>query len=128
METVRQIEPVFRQTGKGGCEFLQEELATTFPSLPKYRFDLANGFHNLARLLRDTGRFQEAEQLLRRAVDLNKELAASSPAVPEYRQRIGGALVALGEIMERTGRPREAEEIRRQTLQIFLNLQSEFPT
>jgi tetratricopeptide (TPR) repeat protein len=68
-------------------------LAAKFPNRPEFRQELAGSHNDLGILLRDTGRFKEAESAYGEALAIRKQLAAEFPNVPDYQNDVAGALV-----------------------------------
>jgi serine/threonine protein kinase len=103
---VADAETTLREAAKVG-----EQLAADFPSIPRYRSDLAGVYTNLGSLLRTQGRCAEAEQPLNRAVVMANKLAADFPKVPDFRQDAGGALSNLALLLTSQSRHAEARPL-----------------
>jgi serine/threonine protein kinase/Tfp pilus assembly protein PilF len=106
---------------------LSEKLAADFPAVPDYRFAEGLCRHCLGRLLRHTGRPQEAVEMLRRAAQLYEKLATEYPALHQYRAWLGLSHHLLAEALGDAGRPQEAEKSYRQALAILSRVVAEYP-
>src|SRR6185295_2984562 len=93
---------------------LEQQLVADFPTVPEYRQFLANHHGNLARLLADSGRAQEAEDAYQAALKLSQQLAANFPSVPEYRHALAASHNDLGILLQSTGRALDAERAYRE--------------
>jgi serine/threonine protein kinase/predicted RNA polymerase sigma factor len=107
---------------------IYQQLAADFPARPEFRHDLARGYHNRGRLLKDTGRPREAEKDYDQALSINKQLAADSPTRPEFRQQLATSHNYRGTLLSATGRLKEAEEDYDQALSIRKQLAADFPS
>jgi serine/threonine protein kinase/tetratricopeptide (TPR) repeat protein len=83
---------------------LYHKLATTFPSVPRHRQDIATTHHNLGMLLYELGQYDAARAEYQTARNLQQKLADEFPAAPQYRHELaltcsdlGALLVELGE-------------------------------
>ncbi len=84
--------------------------------------------NNLGALLAATGRYQEAEQAFRKALELQAKVAARSPDRAYYhRQELAGTYHNLGLVLVATGRNQEAEQALRQSIAIREKLVAEVP-
>ena len=73
------------------CISIGEALVSDFPSVPKYRDDLAGSYGNLASMLRGMGpdRREEAARVYDQAAKLFQALMAEYPTVPDFRMSLG---------------------------------------
>jgi tetratricopeptide (TPR) repeat protein len=72
-------------------------------------------------------RFEEAETVLRRALDLQEDLVASFPYIPAYRQELASIYNNLGLLLTRTGATQAAEDAYHQAIQLREKLVADFP-
>jgi eukaryotic-like serine/threonine-protein kinase len=105
-----------------------KQLAADFPARPEFRYDLAKGYHNRARLLKDTGRLKEAEKDHDQSVSIFKQLAADFPSRAEFRQELATSQNSRGILLSETGRLAEAEKDYDQALSIRKQLAADFPS
>src|SRR5262249_18397278 len=87
---------------------LQERLADDFPGVIDYRLNLAQSYHHLANVLRDTEQYDEAEPSLRRAVTLFERLAHELPGNAQCQEGLAKSHRNLGYLLWETDRPDEA--------------------
>jgi serine/threonine protein kinase/tetratricopeptide (TPR) repeat protein len=88
---------------------LFRQLAADFPTVPKYRLDLAICLTNWGVLLTDSKRPREAEPLYQEALRLTKRLTEDYPAMVEYRSFLATVQSNFGSLMLATDRYPEAE-------------------
>jgi serine/threonine protein kinase len=67
---------------------LFQSLAAEYPGVPRYRMNLATLRNNLGLLFRDAGRFEDAEQSYRAAIELSGALLAADPADRALRRTL----------------------------------------
>jgi serine/threonine protein kinase/tetratricopeptide (TPR) repeat protein len=91
----------------------------THGSLHGWRFQAETG---LAKVLRRSGRYAEAEPILRRVLAVNKRQAAEFPAFPARQHQWANALEDIGELFLAQGRLKEAEAAQRQAVEIHSKL------
>jgi serine/threonine-protein kinase len=77
--------------------------------VPRYRVQLARGLGNLAQVYGELAR-PEAEQTLRRALELWHQLEKDDPLLPEWRVGLGMNYNNLGILLRRQGRRAQAEK------------------
>src|SRR5207244_5468059 len=104
-----------------------KQLAADFPAVTEYRQELALSHHNLAVLLKDLGRAQEAEDAYREAIALQKQLTTEFPAKPGYRQDLARSRNNLGMLLKDKGRLKEAEEAYREAIALYKPLAEPSP-
>ena len=80
--------------------------------------EVATTASNLVALLAGTGRLDEAEQLLQRALKINEDEYGDDPIVAQE-------LVSMAMILKATGRTAEAEPLVHRAIQIFRNFERE---
>jgi serine/threonine protein kinase len=78
---------------------VRQKLADTFPSVPRYRRQLAGSFSNLGLLLSDLRRPEDAQAAYQKAIDLYERLAADFPAAPVYAISLAGTYSNLGRLL-----------------------------
>jgi eukaryotic-like serine/threonine-protein kinase len=84
------------------------------PSMPLYRVQLADTLINFgAHLSRNS---QNAEPVVRRAIEASEKLVADVPEVSEYRIQLALANLNLAKLYSHAGRHREAEQPARQAM------------
>jgi tetratricopeptide (TPR) repeat protein len=82
---------------------------------------------NLARVMGNTGRANEAQAAYHDALDIQKSLAAGFPAVPQYREGLAMTYLNLALLMQSTSRAKEAESAYREAQAIYKPLATDFP-
>jgi eukaryotic-like serine/threonine-protein kinase len=91
---------------------LLEPLAKEFPENLRYRAGLAGGLHVQAHLTAWTPkRSKEAEQLLRRAVELQESVVSATPDSAENAYDLANMLHLLGNALRTGGQAEEAEAV-----------------
>ena len=101
---------------------LLEELHRDFPSVPRHKFRLACAHERLGHVLRhDALQLEQAEQSLRRAVQLSTELVRDYPETPDYQSHLAAALDGL------MGLPRTVVDLNeaRQMTELAIQCQTE---
>jgi tetratricopeptide (TPR) repeat protein len=125
-----------QQRGTDRAIEILERLVKSHPDVPQYKLDLSETYAMVDALgpsarpdSTDAAdqRHQQAQQRLRKAMDLSLQLAAEHPAVPEYRASRANISHRLGEILIRTRRPEQAEVSHRQAVETQTSLAREFP-
>jgi serine/threonine protein kinase/tetratricopeptide (TPR) repeat protein len=84
------------------------ELATR---LTKDKHVEAWSYHNLADVLRNAGRIMEAEQPLRKAVELFEKLVVDNPDRVDFKKEYADMLDNLGNLLRDTGRSEESRSV-----------------
>ena len=102
-------------------------LVKDHPGLLAYKHTLAVTKGNLALLLKDEGRLEEAERLMREVVAMNKAILEESPDYPEYRQSLARSYYNFANIFDDTGNLAKAEENFRNSIRLLQGLVEEFP-
>ena len=102
-------------------------LAANFPTVGKYRQEMARSLSNLATLLVDLGKQTEAEAACRLAIGYQEKLAGDFPEIAEYRQELANSQTNLGRLMNRLGKQVEAESAFRRALALQQKLVASFP-
>ena len=83
---------------------------------------------SLAELVLQSGRFGEAEQLYRRAVELHEALMKLEPGRPHYRENLAVTLTGLGATLsKRAGTHHEVERAFRRAAGLFDRLAADAP-
>jgi tetratricopeptide (TPR) repeat protein len=88
---------------------------------------LAFSYNNLAMLLNDTGKKEEAEEAYRAALAIRQKLVAEFPKRSEFRPGLAMSYNNLGSLLRGTNRLEEAESFYREALAIRKKLAAEFP-
>jgi tetratricopeptide (TPR) repeat protein len=97
---------------------IQQQLADEHPKIAEYRTETADHLTNLAELLANAGRLDDAEQLARRTLSLRKKLMEESAAeLPEYRSRMGIAVHDLATVLCEKGNYEEARALAEQAIE-----------
>jgi tetratricopeptide (TPR) repeat protein len=102
---------------------LSSDLATRYPSVPKYRASLARSRFRLAEALRSDGSLAEAESQCRQAVDLEKSLASEFANLSGYRFQWVWGLDRLAEIQSAAKKPAAARESLQEAIATLKSLQ-----
>ena len=93
----------------------------------EYRTKAALPRNNLAVLMEDQGRLDEAEKLQRHNLALWEGLAAGDPANPEYRSKVALTVDNLAPLLEKSGCEKEAEQCLRRVVELRRSLTEDFP-
>jgi serine/threonine protein kinase/tetratricopeptide (TPR) repeat protein len=109
------------------AEKIFQLLTKTFPDKPAYLHSLAGALLSRGVALNELGRFDEAEQALRKALDFLEPLASKDSAAPEYRASMAKASSNLGELLREVGRTPEAETMLRRAIELREKLVEEQP-
>jgi serine/threonine protein kinase len=108
---------------------LSARLTADFPSVPKYRLNLAASLNNLGLLLSNTGRLKEAEGAYDDALAIQKQLVADFPPEPQYREGLAACLHNLGNLLsDNAGKAKQAEAAFREAITFRKQLVAKFPT
>ncbi|MEX2138933.1 MAG: serine/threonine-protein kinase, partial [Pirellulales bacterium] len=118
-----EAETAFRQ----GTDRLQA-LADEFPSVSKYRSELADTLHLLGVLLGDTGRYSDEAAVHRRGLAIEQALATEFPLVAEHRSKLGRAHWFVGQVLAHLHRRKEAVKAFQSGLALQIQLAAEFPS
>jgi WD40 repeat protein len=78
---------------------------------PAQRLEDARVGVNLAQTFLETGRADEAEPGLRRAITALRQLADEEPDAPSHRRRLADGLASLGDVLGASGRTAEAARV-----------------
>jgi tetratricopeptide (TPR) repeat protein len=106
---------------------LQKRLADDSPGVIDYRLHLAQSYHILVNVLRDTDQYRDAEAALRQAVPLFEQLVHELPAMPQVQEGLARTHRNLGYLLWETDRPREATEPFRQARTLYERLVEKNP-
>ncbi len=87
-----------------------EDLAKLDPANTDFRRDLARAVHGMGVLLKDANRFQQGEDLLRRAIRLREEITQLPDPTAEDHQALADSRYQLGALLARRGSNR-AEDL-----------------
>ena len=84
---------------KAYCQVLSffEKYVADYPSMLKYRRNVASTRSKQIRLLKAAGRSQDVENAYRQAIDFYAKLAGQSPNEPDFWQELAQAHYQLGE-------------------------------
>ncbi len=96
-------------------------------NIAEYRSNLCATYGDLGNVLREMGRFSEAEKAFRRQVNLLTTLVADTPAAVSDRLWLANAQQGLGSILKELKRFPEAETAHREALVQFEKLAADFP-
>src|SRR5262249_22363311 len=100
-----------------------------FPDNVRYRAGLASGLHLLSHLTAwDSKRWQEAEQLLRRAVELQESVVRTNPDSAADAYDLANMLHLLGNALRTGNRLEEAETVWRRVVTIGERVTAKEPT
>ncbi len=125
---IGQVEEAEKQLRQ--CLTLREELVGEFPEDSGgiwERYTLAHAQLYLGALLMDTGRDQEGEHLLRRAIELLDGLTADFPHNTDHRQQLASGYELLGEGLWAADRVDEAEELIQRAIALRERMVADFP-
>jgi tetratricopeptide (TPR) repeat protein len=106
---------------------LLTRLTTDFVQVPDYRCELAEVELNLAMLLEEDKRIQDAETCYRHALQVLAGLVDQFPGVPDYQHRLATARYNWGILLAESDRPEEAERVYREALAGQRALLARFP-
>jgi serine/threonine protein kinase/Tfp pilus assembly protein PilF len=108
---------------------LQEHLVQEFPGNLEYLHDLAWTYAHLGymRLFGGAGPPTEAEEPVRRALEIREGLVEAKPTEFHYRQERGESLGNFGNLLCTTGRFEQAEGIVRRELEVRQKVSDDFP-
>ncbi|NUQ65829.1 MAG: tetratricopeptide repeat protein, partial [Pirellulales bacterium] len=106
-----------------------EQLTRDFPDIPEYRHDLCETYATDAPRGRRSRPEDEpdAEQRLRKAMDLSNRLVAEHPNVADYQTSQVHLNHKLARVLRDTDRPSETEECLRRALALQKSLVARFP-
>jgi tetratricopeptide (TPR) repeat protein len=88
-----------------------ERLVSDYPEVSEHRHELANVRSQLASLLKDTLRMDEAVTEYRMSLASREQLAAESPESPVYQSGLAATLHNLAMILEEQGKNLQAIEL-----------------
>jgi tetratricopeptide (TPR) repeat protein/tRNA A-37 threonylcarbamoyl transferase component Bud32 len=97
------------------------------PDDPNHRRLLLRSFNNLAVLLDDVGKDQEAVQIYRRLLQESEQQLARDPAAKDIRRAKAVALNNLAQLLRRSQSQGEVEPMLRESLALREQLVSDFP-
>jgi tetratricopeptide (TPR) repeat protein len=109
------------------AEKIFQLLTKTFPDKPAYRHDLAGTLLSRGVHLNELGRFNQAEQAFRKALDILEPLASEHFAVPEYRATLAKTCSNMGDLFRDMGRLTEADTLLRRAITLREKLVQEQP-
>src|SRR5262249_23729724 len=98
---------------------VQDRLAADNPDVPGYRLDAEVTRYDLAMVLFNSKRPEEADQVSREAIDGLEKLVAAAPAVRDYRFSLGPALNNHPPSRGRGGLSEEVGPVRRRAVEVF---------
>jgi tetratricopeptide (TPR) repeat protein len=102
-------------------------LVAAVPSSGEYRSRLGRALSNRGAFLALAGRFDEAEPLFRRAVEVYEPLAEGRWASPGDRSMLALSCHNLGTLLAEHNSPGEGEKVLRRSVDIKRKLASDFP-
>jgi serine/threonine protein kinase len=103
---------------------LTEQLAAASSA---YRPALGRSRARLGEVLREQGRYEEAEELFRGAVSAQQSPGGELPATPKSRRQLAESYTGLGIVLLERGKGAEAEPTFRQSLALHQRLAEDFP-
>jgi tetratricopeptide (TPR) repeat protein len=106
---------------------LRKKLAGDFPTILRYRQELARTYNDQGFMLRRQMKYGEAEKVYHQAVGLWEKLVAEPGAAPAHRQKLASGYVGLAEVLREQKKEAEAEKVFRQALPHQTRLTSDFP-
>src|SRR5262249_45028623 len=86
---------------------LQEWLVAWHPAFPPYRHSLAQIYSSLGLMLGESGRHDEAQGSLDRALELQERVLAEVPENAEYQVGLAAVWINLGHVANCRGRGEE---------------------
>ena len=104
-----------------------EKLVAQPGALPAYHQYLARSRSNLGELLRQQGKYAQAEKLFDQAVKVQQEQLKKFPDVPRCRQHLAGSYQGLGIVLAELGREDESEATFEQSVALRKKLVEQFP-
>jgi len=119
--------PIVAETEYRAGLAIKKKLVADFPSVPDYRYRLAIGHRNLARLLRKLNRMDLAEVEDRAAIDVGEKLVAEFPDDPNYRSELARSHGDLGIVLATLGKRDHAETEHRIAIDMQKKLMADFP-
>ncbi len=106
---------------------LVEDVVAKFPADRSYQDQSAVLRYNLACLMVETSRLDDAEKLLRPLAEYWEKKAATEPAVGNYRSKLALTLESLADVLEKTNRIPEAERAVAQAADLRSKLTKDSP-
>jgi serine/threonine protein kinase/tetratricopeptide (TPR) repeat protein len=119
----QEAERLFRDAIAGNLKLTGE-----FPRTTQYRADLADAYHHLFLLLRESRRFEEAEAVYRQALPHLEKVIAEAPTLPDARRLLIELYWDYALMQEDAGRPQEADKALRQAITAVETMCAAFPT
>jgi len=102
-----------------------EELAKAYPTVPAYKFALAQALQKVGGIHQAGGEAEQAETLLRRASEVLALLIEESPDVMVYRVSLVHTNLSLADLLRESRRPEEARDAIRQSIRTVQELDQE---
>jgi tetratricopeptide (TPR) repeat protein len=100
-----------------------------YPDNVEYREQLFSGYFHLARLLSGARRYDEAEEVYRRVIEIGEELAKAFPEKAIYRQALAYRYEEMGRfVLKENSKYEEALTVHRRAIEICQKLTEEDPT
>jgi tetratricopeptide (TPR) repeat protein len=106
---------------------LQKGLANEFPDNANYQRELGQSYARMGFRFFQTGRLNEAENLLRCGLAVRDKLVEDHPTA-DSRQELGDGLGRLGCVLLEAGKLEEAEKLFRQALALRKKIVDDFPS
>jgi tetratricopeptide (TPR) repeat protein/tRNA A-37 threonylcarbamoyl transferase component Bud32 len=119
----QEAERLFRDAIAGN-----QQLTTEFPHMTQYRTNLADAYHHLFLLLRESRRFMEAEEVYRESLPHLDQVIAAAPNVPYPRRLWIEHHWDYALMQENAGRARDADKALQQAITGAEAMCVEFPT
>ena len=89
---------------------LGNALVAEYPAVPTYHTRLANAHDGLSIVLAERGEREEAEAVLRRAIELRRRVGQLTSNTDDNDVRLGGAYCNMADLVRRRHQPAEALE------------------
>ncbi len=106
---------------------LLDTLVARHPNIPEYLTAQAHTYHKLGAFFRQTDRFAEAQQILRKAVAIQSSLVDQFPGAPYHKVWLGTFRIALGDVLTRSNEFPAACAVLDETLASLTRLLGEQP-
>ena len=88
---------------------------------------MADSAWRLGKFLLKANHTDEAEKVLRRALEAMEQAVADAPTQANFRRRLARQYVAVGDLMRKAGRPDDAENAYRRAIETWEQLLADYP-
>ena len=106
---------------------LLDKLVAQHPNIPEYLTAQAHVYHKLGSFFRQTDRFTDAEQSLRKAISIQSAITEQFPNAPYYRVWLGTFQIALGDVLTRSNQLQEARSTLEEAVAMLTRLLTDQP-